>query len=81
MVRLLKNKSNARNVRALGTILAFEIDSPDKDYRSGIKEMVIKYSLDKGILLRPLGNTVYIMPPYCITGEELDYLYEALKGI
>ena len=31
-----------------------------------------------GVLLRPLGNTIYVMPPYCITAAELDLVYDAI---
>ena len=32
----------------------------------------------KGILLRPLGNTIYVLPPYCVTAAELDLVYDAI---
>ena len=36
--------------------------------------------LERGVLLRPLGNTIYVMPPYCITGDELDLVYDAIRA-
>ena len=46
-------------------------------------EKIKKFFLNKGLLLRPLGNVFYIMPPYCILKNELKYaykiIYEALK--
>ena len=36
------------------------------------------FSLSRGLLLRPLGNTVYVMPPYCTTPEELDAVYAGI---
>jgi adenosylmethionine-8-amino-7-oxononanoate aminotransferase len=35
--------------------------------------------LEQGIFIRPLGNVIYLMPPYCITREELEGVYAALK--
>jgi adenosylmethionine-8-amino-7-oxononanoate aminotransferase len=40
-----------------------------------------RYFFARGLLLRPLGNTVYIMPPYCVTDAELDLLYDAVAEL
>jgi adenosylmethionine-8-amino-7-oxononanoate aminotransferase len=32
------------------------------------------------VLLRPLGNTIYVMPPYCISPDELDFVYEVIRA-
>jgi len=76
-----KLTSSIPSARSLGTVLAFEIESDKKEYLSTIKEKVIKLSLEQGVFLRPLGNTVYIMPPYCITPIQLQKLYSILELI
>ncbi len=38
----------------------------------------MQFFIERGVLLRPLGNTIYIMPPYCITPAELDIIYAAI---
>jgi adenosylmethionine-8-amino-7-oxononanoate aminotransferase len=38
----------------------------------------MQFFIERGVLLRPLGNTIYIMPPYCITPVELDIIYAAI---
>ena len=38
------------------------------------------FFLARGLLLRPLGNTIYVMPPYCVTAAELDLVYDAIAG-
>lgn len=78
----LTKLSVVKNVRMLGTILAFEIELKDENegYFSSIKEEIVNYMLEKGILIRPLGNTLFINPPYCITAEELDQIYEGVLG-
>ncbi len=70
-----------KNPRSRGTILAFEINSGKNEYLNRMKETIINLSLENGVFLRPLGNTVYIMPPYCITREELQQVYVVIKKI
>jgi adenosylmethionine-8-amino-7-oxononanoate aminotransferase len=74
----LKNFPCARNIRTLGTVLAFEIDAGKDEYLNSIGARITREALSKGIYLRPLGNTLYLMPPYCITEEELDRIYAFL---
>ena len=68
-----------RNVRIAGTIIAFEIKTGEDGYINTIGADISRQSLENGIYLRPLGNTVYIMPPYCITAEELQQVYDFLE--
>lgn len=74
----LQQLSGIKNVRTLGTILAFEIMKGSDEYLNNISSILTKKSLDKGVYIRPLGNTVYIMPPYCITESELQKVYTVL---
>ena len=71
-----------RHVRCSGTILAFDVVTSDDDgYLNNISAVLHKKALERGVLLRPLGNTVYVMPPYCITDEELDKVYDCIRKI
>jgi adenosylmethionine-8-amino-7-oxononanoate aminotransferase len=72
---------NIENVRQKGTVVAFEVKTDERGYTSGIKEMFTKKALEKGVYLRPLGNTVYVMPPYCITDDELEEVYGVIFSI
>jgi len=66
-------------VRCKGTILAIELKSiEERHYLNNLSENISSYFLEKGILLRPLGNVFYLIPPYCITNEELNYVYEII---
>lgn len=67
-----------RNARRLGTITAVDIEARDGGYLAGIGPRLYAYFLERGILLRPLGNTVYVMPPYCTTAADLDLVYGAI---
>jgi len=74
----LKQYPIVRNVRILGTVIAFEISIGDDGYINPAGLDLTQKALEKGIYLRPLGNTVYIMPPYCITEKEMDQVYTFL---
>ncbi len=67
-----------KNIRTLGTIIAFEIAEGKDEYLNNIAGNITQKALDEGVYIRPLGNTVYIMPPYCITEEELEIVYEVI---
>jgi adenosylmethionine---8-amino-7-oxononanoate aminotransferase len=66
------------DVRIRGTILAIEIKVEDGNYFSNLRDKMYLFFIDKGILLRPLGNILYILPPYCISDKELDYVYSTI---
>jgi adenosylmethionine-8-amino-7-oxononanoate aminotransferase len=40
---------------------------------------LVKFFHANGILLRPLGNSIYVLPPYCVTAPELDLVYDAIR--
>lgn len=69
-------------IRSLGVILALEIDTPgDTSYVNEVRHKLYPYFIERGILLRPLGNVIYIVPPYCIEKEELQRIYDAIKTL
>jgi len=64
--------------RRIGTIAAMEVPVGDGGYLAAIGPRLLKHFRERDVLLRPLGNTVYVMPPYCIKDAELDAVYEAI---
>jgi len=66
------------NVRQLGTISAFELSNVQPGYLAHIALTLRAQLLERGVLLRPLGSTVYVMPPYCTTYDELKFVYSAI---
>ena len=65
--------------RCLGIILAVEYTTSEQTgYLNQIRDKLYVYFIDKGIVLRPLGNIVYIVPPNCISDEDLAFVYEAI---
>lgn len=70
-----------KEVRHLGTILAIELRSSAKtSYFNPIRDRAVKFFMERGLLLRPLGNVIYIVPPYCINEEEMNYVYKNVKS-
>lgn len=67
-----------RNVRRTGTITALELQVRDSGYLAGIGPKLLAFFGSRDLLLRPLGNTIYVMPPYCITQDDLDEIYAAI---
>jgi len=70
-----------KNLRSIGTIMAFEIEQGMDGYMNTISARVTQKALEQAVYLRPLGNTLYLMPPYCITREELQKVYEVVANI
>jgi adenosylmethionine-8-amino-7-oxononanoate aminotransferase len=68
-----------KNVRQTGTITALELEARDGGYLAGIGPKLQAFFGSRNLLLRPLGNTIYVMPPYCITAADLDEIYAAIK--
>jgi adenosylmethionine-8-amino-7-oxononanoate aminotransferase len=65
------------NVAVLGTMLRFELDINNKGYLSTIKSDIIHFYRKKGIMIRPLGNIIYFLPPYCVSQNDLSRLFDA----
>lgn len=59
-----------KNWRNTGMIWAFEVESPHADFA----QRCYMLALQKELLLRPIGKTIYFMPPYVITEPEMDHL-------
>lgn len=68
------------NVRQTGTIAALDIRVDDKGYLSDIGSRLYHHFIDHGVLLRPLGNTVYILPPYCVDETDLKEIYDVISS-
>lgn len=67
-------------VRRAGTITALDLKVPDPGYLAGIGPELAAFAQGRGVLLRPLGNTIYVMPPYCVTAAELDLVYDVIAA-
>lgn len=78
----LVGQPNVENIRQRGTVLAFDLRAGEQtSYFNNIRDTAYQFLLDRGILMRPLGNVLYLMPPYCTTDEQLTYTYQQLSQL
>ncbi|CAI2935184.1 adenosylmethionine--8-amino-7-oxononanoate transaminase [Aminobacter niigataensis] len=66
------------NVRTTGTIAALDLRVGKSGYLAEVGPTLRAFFLERGLLVRPLGNVIYVLPPYCVTSDELDRLYDAV---
>lgn len=78
----LNDHPNIRHIRQTGMIGAFEFIQangqpyPAHDARG---RLIAQFAMSKGILLRPIGHQVYIIPPYCITSDEIEHVIDVAR--
>jgi adenosylmethionine-8-amino-7-oxononanoate aminotransferase len=65
--------------RQIGTIGAIELRAEDAGYLSAMRPKLYQFFLERGVLLRPLGNVVYVLPPYVISAGELHRVYDVIE--
>jgi len=76
------NHPYVEDARALGVVLAVSVKSESEEsYFNYLRDRLYNFFIHRKILLRPLGNVIYIMPPYCITDEELNMVYTAISDL
>jgi adenosylmethionine-8-amino-7-oxononanoate aminotransferase len=80
-LRKFRDREGFQNVRQLGTITALDLEVEDAGYLAGIGAKLHDFFLSRGLLLRPLGNTIYVMPPYCASAQELEAVYAAIGAV
>ena len=69
---------NVRGARRCGTVAALDLEDAQGGYLSNLAPRLMAFFRTRGVLLRPLGNTVYVMPPYAITEAQLDRVWSAI---
>ncbi len=79
----IKTHPRVSRLRVKGTVSAFDIVDGgevgwEEGYLNPVSKELRKRALDLGYLLRPLGNVLYLMPPYCVSEEELNGIYDAI---
>jgi adenosylmethionine-8-amino-7-oxononanoate aminotransferase len=67
------------DTRQIGTVAAIELRADDTGYLSALRPKLYKFFLEKNVLLRPLGNVIYVLPPYCIERDDLHRIYDVIE--
>ena len=78
-IRRFAKDARFRNVRRLGTIAALDLAVDEEGYLATIGLELIHFFNARGLALRPLGPTIYVLPPYCVTAQDLDLAYAAIE--
>jgi adenosylmethionine-8-amino-7-oxononanoate aminotransferase len=74
------NNRMVKDARCMGTILAVEIETDSTTgYSNELRKKIYDYFLCKNILLRPLGNVIYVVPPYVISRVELELVFKSIE--
>jgi adenosylmethionine-8-amino-7-oxononanoate aminotransferase len=76
----LADDPHFENPRRIGTITAIDLKVSDAGYLAKAGPALRAHFLAQGVLLRPLGNTIYVMPPYCTTASDLNLVYDAIRA-
>ncbi len=71
-----------RNPRRTGTVVAFDVVNDEATgYLNDLRDWMNDYCISRRIIIRPLGNVMYLMPPYCITNDELGKVYSVMESM
>ena len=79
MLERFRDDQRFENVRQTGTITAMDLKSSDAGYLAQIGPRLQHHFREAQVLLRPLGNTIYVLPPYCVTADDLNVVYTAIE--
>lgn len=78
----LEKHPKLENVRRLGTIVAFDLKSNGNvSYFHESRDMLYANFIERGVLLRPLGNTVYVLPPYIMSKAQITLVYNVILDV
>ncbi len=77
-IDVIKGMPNVHKARVMGPILAFNLTEERNGYKNTMSEELRRWFFDNGLNIRPIGSVVYLMPPYCITDEQLQRAYDGI---
>lgn len=78
-LRSFEGNSQVADIRQIGSISVLELAVPAGGYLSDVGPKLRRFFRERGVLIRPLGNVIYLMPPYCVTDKDLDLAYDAIS--
>jgi adenosylmethionine-8-amino-7-oxononanoate aminotransferase len=74
----IKNHAKVKSTRQTGVIFALDLDI-EMDRYGDLRDQLFQFFMKNGVCLRPLGNTIYILPPFVITNTELQKVYNSIE--
>ncbi len=74
----IKDHDKVKGTRVMGVIFALDLDIKMDRYGK-LRDQLYSFFMENGVFLRPLGNTIYTLPPYVITNDELDLIYQVIE--
>lgn len=77
-IAALRNHPAVADARMLGTIAAIELRTDDVGYSSTLRPVLYEFFLKAGVLLRPLGNIIYVLPPYVVSADDLHFIHDRI---
>jgi len=77
----LASRADISRTRLCGTVAAFDVGGADTGYSAGIGPKIKAAALERGLLLRPLGNVLYLLPPYCLSDDMLHRAWDGIAEI
>ncbi|HET8809229.1 MAG TPA: adenosylmethionine--8-amino-7-oxononanoate transaminase [Flavobacteriaceae bacterium] len=75
----IKSHPNVSSTRQCGVIFALELNVGSKGHYSDLRDKLYAFFMENGVYLRPLGNTIYFLPPYVITDQQLEKIYGVVE--
>ena len=70
--------ADVKTARNQGVVFALDLNTQTERY-GGLREKLLKFFMERGVFLRPLGNTLYLLPPYIISKNELEKVYNTIE--
>ena len=78
----IESHQKVTTTRVLGVIFALEIQTESAaSYYGSLRNKLYNFFIENGVIIRPVGNIVYILPPYIITDEQLQKVYEVVENV
>lgn len=77
----IRTNALVADVRQTGTIIAIEFRTEAPSYHNNMRDKIYRFFLQRKIIIRPLGNIIYLIPPYCISNDELHYIYGCIEDL
>ena len=74
----IQGHPNVKEIRQLGVIFALDLNIQMERY-GNLRYQLFDFFMDRGVCLRPLGNTIYVLAPFIISNDELDKIYETIE--